>query len=387
MRTFTCILACLAALQAGAVESKVNDKIPLAHFSSTGDHRFSYQDVLLVQIYRQNPNLPESITNAPRHELIGTDKFWGPLVKHAETAADQIIKGAGQPPYPASIFAPKDLQASQAFMVPDFLSPLRVRKTWQQLSMDDPDQADAAKVSLERDFIKGDSVWTAHGAVGWDFSKARSGTNRLDLTGLHFVPNVAFDRVTGKKPIDSLEFRLPLELEFAYATLPDSSSPLVESHWIRITPLHATDFSFRSQQIGGEFEWEPLGERIWLGGYREIPAFGLQFNLHAFLHVEGGSVLDSGSNTNLVEGNGFFRGGPNIALKIRPADYHKLVLKASWIEYEKFAFVNRSTRLFSTGLSWELAKGLSVEFEYRKGRIPITAEKVDGITLGIGLKL
>jgi hypothetical protein len=386
MKTNTALFLCLllGTALASAAEMKVNDKIPLAHFSSALNHdTFTYQDVLLVQIYRQNPGLPDTITNAPRSELTEANQFWGPLVKEAKLPTDLMVKGAGREPFPPSIFAGRYIQDQQAIKLPKFLSPLRIRKTWQELTKP-PDETSAAQISYAQDFIKGDTTWNAQGAIGWDISQNWPGTNHLALTTLHLTPNAAFDRVTGKNPTDSLQFRLPVEAELAYGELPGPRP--IESQWLRITPLYATDFSFKSDQVGGELEWEPLGESIMLGGYREIPGLGLQFDLHAFLHVEGGSVLDAGSNTNLVEGSSFLRIGPNVALKVRLASYHNLVFNASVADYEKIAFDNPATRLFSTGLSWEVVKGFSVEFAYRLGRIPLAAQKVNGLTLGIGLK-
>jgi hypothetical protein len=376
-----CVIA-----HADSLDRKVAGKVPLAHFSSARNGSFTSNDLVRIIIFREHPTMA-AITNWTAVDFQAPGL--APVVGRASRAVEQIIARTSDPaPYPARLLTDSDIEVKGKIPLPKFLEPLRIRKSWDQLANAEFDEVEAAKISFNRNFLDSESTLKANGVVGYDFSKSSTSLVRE----YHLIPNIAFDRVRGdeKGDVDSLNFRFAISAELA----PKNASLPIESHLVRVAPLYASDFGLRSGQVGGEVEWEPIGSKIWLGELKVLPTGQKElFTVlpRAFVHFEGLSVLDAGSNTNLVKGFEYFRLGPVVELKFgfgRDAQEYlqKLNFPVSWRQYEALSDDTKETRLLTAGATYELFKNVTLEAEYKKGRTPLTAEKVESFEVGLGLK-
>jgi len=369
---------------------KVADKVELSRFSSKGDGTFTSNDIIRIFLARHDPKLAAKLVTATPQdfEALGTNLIMAPRIRLAVQDYDQLMRHAKPGSIRADDFYDEELGVPKGELeIPEWLQPFRVRDSWERLT-DPKDETEAAQVSFTRDFRADDTVWKFKGAAGYELEVPDIGP----LSKVRFVPNVSFDRVTGgDDESDSLAFRLPLQARYEVKARP---FPLT-STLFRLSPVHQTDFEFDSQQVGGEFEMEFIGRALALGQSVPIPLGnrkeGLSLIGHLFVHVEGGSVLDNGSNTNLNEGESYFRIGPVAQLKLgfgrdMPNLLQGLSFSAEWREYEALRRGTRATRLFTGGLSYAFFDNVTLEVKYRKGRIPLTEEKVESLDVGLGFK-
>jgi len=371
-----------------AADQKVAGKYPMENFSSTHNGRYTSNDLMLVVIVAKRPEL-SLMTNSSREEVLSIP-FMRPLVEEAQwyvyaalanTAADEKGQYHGDVLNADALGLKRD-----RFELPKPLKPLRVRNSWDELAKPF-DKTAPAKVAYNRNLLSEEDIWSAKGAIGYDLYFEREGIVRE----FHAIPNASFDRVKGgTKESDSLTFRLG-----AVTTLsPGSASNLIHDHILRVAPVYATDFGFNSEQLGGELEWEFVSERLHLDSGFVIRCAGKEAITvlpRLFFHFEGGTVRESGGNTNLVEDKTYFRIGPVVQLQLgfgrdMPEPLQRLNFVTAWREYERLNSDTRSTRLFTAGCGYKIAENISFEIEYRKGRIPLTAEKVESVNVGLGLK-
>jgi hypothetical protein len=266
----------------------------------------------------------------------------------------------------------------------------RIRDKWQDIKYFDPgDQTQeevpyskgkAATFAYTHDFRTNGNTWSIHGAIFREFPF----TDCPLIGPITFVPSATLDKVQTadlKKRVDSLIFR-----GAAVKNIPPAKDFYQD---MRAGALYATDVSFRSAQVGGELEWEPLQNHWGLGAYKGFYTNSpVLYRLQAFVHAEVGDILDAGRNTNLKEGAGFFRIGPFAQVELKPIFWDRLTLTARWEEYEALASGAKSTRLFTTGASiaFDPKEHFTLEIKYKKGRQPLTAEKQETFELALGVK-
>lgn len=395
-------------------DRKVAGIIPLSQFSP--NHQYTFDDIVRISLLVNNHDLTNvtTISDADLEAMLSdaksdagkrketTVKYFGTLERKpsaeeqlglAQNAAIAITINQTAP-YQESILSDENIgytpapppwvQHTQQF----FKTHFRLRQSWDQLALvNTGTNVNSALISYTRNIKDKNNIWSAVGAIGYE-QLLLSNT----LTTVELLPNAAFDRVTGNttNDADSLVFRVP----FVYNQYGDNH--WVQSQSIRLTPLYATDFKFRSSQAGGELEWEPLVARnFYLGNGIVLPGPGLGHEYillfpRAFIHFEGGSVLEAGNNPKLVQGQSFFRAGPVVQLKIKAGrdlpSLKNVALTAGWQEYESLRSGTEATRLFTAGAAYKLSDNLDLEFQYRDGRIALTAQKVQTLMVGLGLK-
>jgi hypothetical protein len=382
-------------LVARAEERKVANRLPLSGFSSHHDGRYTFNDIVRICLFRDNPSMT-NIVSLSDEDLKDPNlqKLLGPQIHLAKAAALAVTAGQPGPSYSESILS--DQFINYVPPPPPLLRHLeraikthvRLRQSWDQLSLPDAGtNVNPALFSYTRDVAKDANQWSAVGAFGYDFVCSSNVYSKWD-----FLPNASFDRVSSSQTNDdSLVFRAPL----VYTHF--SRDGWVQAQSVRLTPLYATDFEFRSSQVGGEVEWEPqVLNDLWLGNGHPLPhpGIGHEFVLlfpRAFIHFEGGSVLNAGENKNLADGRSFFRGGPNIQLQVKAGrdlpSLKNISLAAGWQEYEALRSRTVATRLFFAQASYKLTGNLDFEVQYREGRIALTGQFVQTVTVGLGLKL
>lgn len=239
-------------------------------------------------------------------------------------------------------------------------------------------------------------TWTAQGSVGGAFF-LRSGVSNPHespfVDRILLAPNVTFDRVTGsgaKQKTDSLTFRL--------ASLADIVGPTLTEHqeltnYFRLNFTHATDWEFRSQVLGGEFEWEPVISGVpFIDRWDKIPLPLLdqfEFNLRAYLHSEGGSVINPGQKADLaaIEGE-YARLGFFVEANGRLAHLRRFSFSTSYEDFEALTSDSLSQHLFTAGAQFNIDdKGaVSLKLQYRDGRLPFVLDRVQDVTAGIGIQ-
>jgi len=267
---------------------------------------------------------------------------------------------------------------------------IRIRDKWQDIKYFDPgdqtqeevpySKAKAATFAYSHDFLTNGNTWSIHGAIFREFDL----TNCPILSPVTLVPSVTLDKVESsdlKKRVDSLVFR-----GAAVKNIPPLSTFYQDA---RLGVLYATDVNFRSAQVGGELEWEPLQNHWGLGAYKGFyPNSPILYRLQMFLHAEAGDILDAGRNKDLKEGTGFCRLGPFLQAELKPVFWDRLTLTARWEEYEALTSDTKSTRLFTTGASiaFDPKEHFTLEIKYRNGRQPLTTEKQEAFDLAFGVK-
>ena len=191
------------------------------------------------------------------------------------------------------------------------------------------------------------------------------------------------------KQTDSLIFRVGSDTEFANVNMFNLLNGLQD---IRLNFSHATDFGFRSQVLGGEADWEPTDIGKALGDYK--PLFGagspFRYRLRLYLHSEAGSIVDPGRKAALATAaDQYARIGFFSQVEIQPSNFNRATLVVSYFDYESLMSNSVSAHLFTSGFTLGLdeAGSVSLQIKYRNGRLPITLDKVEDITVGLGLKL
>lgn len=406
LRSFKSLVGAVALLtvasnqpsQAASTDSKVA-KPALDKFSSRHDGTLTNDDVWLVFLYEQNPALmktapPDELTPEQRkaaiqfakanHELFLKMRDLPPAEKHTFTEVTQLhhFKEPGAPPKAQ-------------------LGGILLRGSYEQIDLGTGaktiDKAQPANFSYAHNRITGQNVWTAQGALMRpfvQFEQKNPPADRPYLSEIQLVPSVTFDRLTGsgvdiKKQTDSLIFRLGSDTEFANINTLNLLHGLQD---IRLNFSHATDFEFRSQVVGGEADWEPTDVDTPLGVYK--PLLGekgpLKFRLRFYLHGEAGSIVDPGQKTALAAApDEYARMGFFVQGELQPMHFSRVTLTVNYLDYESLISDSVSAHLFSAGLTFALDEAGNINFQtkYRNGRLPLTLDKVEDVTVGLAIKL
>jgi hypothetical protein len=265
-----------------------------------------------------------------------------------------------------------------------------LREKWQDLKTGDvgdagkeiapPAKAKPATFAFTRNYQTSKTDWTLHGALF---------TPILLNPDLLFVPSVTLDEVssvnTGSN-VDSLVFRGAFQYEAGDYSL------------IRGGPLYATDVGFRSDQVGGELEWEFVNVDLGIGAFKGISFFEkrLLYRGQFFIHTEGGDVIERGQNPNLKQGSGFVRIGPFAQLELKSGFnpetslgnvLNHFLLTVRGQDYEAVTSSTRSARLFTAMASYLIGDNgnFSINLTYRNGRQPLSAQSQESLELSLGL--
>lgn len=283
---------------------------------------------------------------------------------------------------------------------------LKVRDSYQASNLgkdvDDFDSAKPATFSFANNFLDHSAVWTAQGAVLRPFTFERPAWAESAIEAIYLVPSVAFNRVSGgpvDKQVNSLVFRAGADFESRGVCLtqsPDDRTATFLMLNVRPNFAYATDFSFQSAVFAGELDLEPTIGDAGFGHYQSIGKDGwVQYRLRAFGHLEGGGVANAGEITSLRDNQTIFRAGFFAQAELRP-NPKAPALRDSFVKnfsvlgrYELYpSMTNAPTvSLLTTSLSYKLGEYFSLVFQYQNGRLPLSAERIDLFTVGLGAKL
>jgi hypothetical protein len=271
-------------------------------------------------------------------------------------------------------------------------SRLLVRRDYENIGVmgqsKDPSTVKGAWAAYTKDYENRNDIWQLRGSAMYllrsETGFAPSGDNG-GVTAYSFVPGVSFDRVSNSNEnytdVNSLTFRLGSEVEYMGGGFSDAQ-------YFRLNLAYASDFDLESGVLALEAQWEPVDTDIGMGVARSV--FGGLFDLRwrPILHAEGGRVIERGDKYWLVEDESFFRAGPKLHADLWPLFLERVRIGFDWQYLHGFSGYPGHVRLFEGDISYALnEKGnYAIGLSYRKGRLPLTFEKVDDLTLGLSVK-
>lgn len=236
-------------------------------------------------------------------------------------------------------------------------------------------KAKAASFSYARNFDNDVNVWAAKGALIKPFVLGKN---------FGFIPSVVFNRLSSRRDTtdeeaNSLVFRGGLN-----RTLNLKSAVLNLRGFVSL----ATDFDLESDVRALEFQVEPIFLK-YMGVYTRLFK-GLEARGRIFIHYELGKV-ESVGDKELDEDDEFYRIGPKIDLSLRTesslGSAGPVLVNIKW---ERLYGINDTNdlELFTGKIAVDLdaEDHLKFQVEYSKGRILLTQEKINNLTIGLGIK-
>jgi hypothetical protein len=295
----------------------------------------------------------------------------------------------------------------------DFKRP-RIRQNWRDVLYDeDPSQtANEAKVlkdlvgatfSYAHNGLDDTDVWTAVGALimPWEHDFALEPGPMP--TRLALAPSASINRVatngTPTKEVDSVLYRMGIYAEWYLAPTPPVKLQM------RAAGVYASDTSGQGALPGYEVDFEPRWQSEALPlGYKKVlikkvtekdPSdwSALDFQLRAWLHIEGGDVQDNGKSWDSSKGE-FFRLGPTLQLQFnapRVVWGRDASLTALYSYLPAITGSDQHQSYFKLSSTYDFVKDdihnykISLTAQYDKGGLNFTKENVDTFTLGFGI--
>jgi hypothetical protein len=360
-------------------------------------------------------------------EKLGKEELWNALLKKYGSqdwyTAKQLRDVEDNGSSPAKIddlrVAPDPVAEELSKIAPDrtfwggFKSP-RVRQNWWDvLNEEDPSQTNpaaqklgdlvGATFSYVDDEHAGTETWSAVGALIFPWQHAFDVKNWWTPARIALAPSVSINKVDTngdpKKETDSLLFRAGAYSDWDFNTKPVSGLQL------RGAFVYATDTAGRASLPGYEFDIEPRWQGSFPLGYQNIiirkealkadesDISALDYQVRAWLHLEGGDVQDNGKTWD-QSGGSFFRVGPTVQFQLRAP---KLVFGNEFSVTALYTYLSpvsgvdaHNSFLKVTGAltllkNEQLNHKISLTADYQKGGLNFTKEDVDTFTLGLGV--
>jgi hypothetical protein len=162
---------------------------------------------------------------------------------------------------------------------------------------------------------------------------------------------------------------------------------------IQGNPYFQTDFGFRDKIYGiganVEFVGNLFGCRaLYLGGFQNIGAFGLQYQLRLIPALDYSVTGEGGIHTPRKTGDDWFRLGSTGSLDLRLGlqTFNALDAGVSYQFLDTFSGSGGYAYLFNTHMTLWLIENVGVTVQYSKGETPIAIQPIDLITLGLEFK-
>lgn len=272
--------------------------------------------------------------------------------------------------------------------------------------------ANPATASFFRNYSTGSNAWTIKASLVY---LANVNSNLLvDGDRDQLIAGVSVDREFNNQSeahsVDSLIFRLGDIYQYW------GKSTNCNFGTLRFAGDYATDTSFNSLVAGAELDYRPdLGFfncHEWLGGWRPLqgygyylPAFGSgallgtwapRVSWNAALHSEYGYTVRQGNKAQLAGDPNSFRLGPVASVSVQPFPaLSALNLRALTvnISYEYLGGIvsgPNSSHDFKVQATYPFIPGVqnvSLTVAYENGLAPILKDKVNTLTVGLGVKL
>lgn len=276
---------------------------------------------------------------------------------------------------------------------------IKVRSNTDQLKYSEISDAQPGLFSFARDFDSQKSSFGLQGAIAVDVQVTRSPTapelskQTLALLSYDFLPSATFNRLPSSSADNAtMNFRLGNQAVFSNQNW---LGKILDGEILGAGLSFTTDFEGRQKLLGGDLDLTFYRSDIALGAFNGIglpmypdgnPIFKILIN--AVLHMEGGATLDAGTNINLHDGEGYYRIGPLIGIRIVPIKVPELALNVQYTYFPTLWGGGPASSLFDTSLEWDIGGTghYSLKIEYQNGRLPLTLQPVNALTAGLGVK-
>ena len=306
----------------------------------------------------------------------------------------------------------------------------RIRRDWRDVLYDeDPSQDDTrdkalgdlvgATLSYTRDGRADTDTWAAQGALILPYTRHFDSDAAFSLTQFAAAPSVSINRLsTNGDPAvetDTVLYRLGLYFDFYGTTRLGAPKEMQEDGGYAERPYHiqvraagvyVSDMDNRAGLRGYEADVElryvnsvlPIGYKKILIKKHPLQEdrsdnSHLEYQLRAWLHIEGGEVQDAGEAWAATT-EPFFRWGPTLQFQLTAPSLpggRALSLTAlySYLAAEKGP--SDHEWYFRSTLSYDLYKGaeenhaIKINADYQRGGLNFTKEEVDSFTIGLGV--
>jgi hypothetical protein len=289
------------------------------------------------------------------------------------------------------------------------------------------------KVTLARstsDILAGVSGKTQPAYLSW-IKNDRNGSNQLLVQGIlaadfgmqsdsledpvnignfglfqyDLLPSISFDKATDQTDaatdVDSLVFRAGASSQWGLNPKDGKPAPEIGAT-VSGDVAYATDFEFREEIPTVEFDVLPIYNEMSFGKLQDVPyaPFPLQVQTLLDLHIEGGDVVDRGSNTKLQDNTGYLRGGPKLGLTFVPKGDEvshlgplsfkpdDLSFNVSYLYYARALGIEGNAHLLQASGTWAIggSPNTSLVITYQNGITALQLQSAHYLSVGLGLK-
>jgi hypothetical protein len=299
---------------------------------------------------------------------------------------------------------------------------LKIRQSWSDvLYSEDPSVGDVAKKKVDdlvgatfsytHDFLAQQDNWSAIGALilPLEFINGNGIQRGLEPVDIILAPSISVDRVTNsdpKKEIDEMYYRLGSIVKWL------GPRGWLDSVQLRGALVYGTDTEQNARLPAYEADIEP--SISWRGiddelrdyfalGYRNVllskePDLAdetdnsrLDYQLRAWLHLEGGDLQQAGTSWNVVKGS-FFRLGPVVQMRANAptvgkglsftALYSYLPSVTGTTQHDSLLKLDLTLALYTNPA---LKQKVSLNADYTRGGLDFTKQDVDSFTLSLAV--
>lgn len=239
-----------------------------------------------------------------------------------------------------------------------------------------------AELGFIHNDVNGEETWFARGVIASPIILSERGQGSW---GWEFNPYVSFDRVANRvnrnSDIDRLTGTVAMD-----AVTPGFGP--VGMSVVEAAFDYTTNFDFDGQMYSGHVTWTPLmSDWSWLANEQFLPLFGgFDYRTRQFLHVEGGNAQRIKSP--LIPGD-FLRAGGGFGIDVSlPIPSKEVTAFADYRHFWDVLGNDDDHYNFRVGLGMPLdATGhIVLQAAFEKGRIQLTQQNVDLLTVTFGIR-
>ena len=207
-----------------------------------------------------------------------------------------------------------------------------------------------------------------------------------DTGGPLWVPSITFDRLKNDadstKETSSLVFRMGWEWQ-------GGDSANLDGWYARTNLAYATDFDFKSVQVAGEAEFQPVVSSWGIDNYKKL-GLGFEARWRPLLRMETGYVFDDGGRAGLKDDELFLRMGGRLSAELRhgATSLRDWTLRLDATLLEGLAGEPDENEMYEVRARRQLDKEghLNLELGWRKGETLLVQDDVQTLTFGLSLK-
>lgn len=208
------------------------------------------------------------------------------------------------------------------------------------------------------------------------------------------LPGVSWDKKADdkspSKEIDRLNFYLGAQVPYL-----GRDHGLAFDQYFKVFGVWATDSEFNSSVPAIQAMWEPVYFPLAMGAAHALFDEKIRLRIRPYLYSEYGVPTGAGDSTQLEGSPAFLRFGPALQITLWPFEYlgaspslKRLTLVGEYKYRWGIMGDPGSTDYFEAGIDYPLEnfRDVSIVLKYTSGKNDITADKVDQLVLGLGLR-